>query len=727
MADDLDDLLSARAAAEDDDLDAQLAARSSAVASTPKVDAPEKGSEGWWKQGLKQGFGDTLHGPAQLMENILPDSVMNVARKAGASMAGAIPGVSSETVESIGAPRSTGEFNQLVKEREAGYEQERKAAGREGMDWWRVGGALANPVAWMTPASEGASVINAIKAGAKAGAFQSLLQPVASEGNFLWDKAMQTSFGAAVGGTLGGAMQALAPAFRYTTRTMRKLLGTGADDAAINQAADQQVNEVLKTAGVNPNAMDPRAYSAIQREVADAMKAGVDPNPEVMTRVADAAALDPPVNLTRAQALRDDMLYAWEHRVSGQRGVGEPLAAQMRANNQALILNLDDAGAARAMEPFEASKQVIDRIRSVDDALTAKIKEAYGLVRDSAGRAARVDNEAFAAASKNLLTEGKPELASLASLADYLPETIAKQYDDIITGKLPLTVDTIQFLDRAWGGVQRGGIDDTAKKAIGSLRTALNEAPINDVLGQESMQAYNVAKSLAKQRFDLIKANPAYKAIDEGTKLAQPDRFFQNFIERGDVSSIKALRELIGPEQTRVLQDTMVGQLKDAALSKSEQGLFRQQAYNNVLNDAVRAPRLRELFADAPKTLDRLYRVGRAAENISKPPPVARVNYSNTAGEAANIVRDVARSEVGQAAQSMLPNWLQGVVRLGADVGEKIKEPKIVSESLRPAVSETAVSTVAKKTPPSLRRLSDLAARAGAASAATDKREEERE
>ncbi len=63
----------------------------------------------------------------------------------------------------------------------------------------------------------------------------------------------------------------------------------------------------------------------------------------------------------------------------------------------------------------------------------------------------------------------------------------------------------------------------------------------------------------------------------------------------------------------------------------------------------------------------------------------------------------------------------------GKDIGEKIKEPKIVNESLRPAVSEASISSAAKKTPDALRSLSGLAARAGAASAATDKREEERE
>ncbi len=61
------------------------------------------------------------------------------------------------------------------------------------------------------------------------------------------------------------------------------------------------------------------------------------------------------------------------------------------------------------------------------------------------------------------------------------------------------------------------------------------------------------------------------------------------------------------------------------------------------MQDPVRAPRIRELFADNQKTLDQLYRVGRVSENLIKIPAASRVNTSNTASATANIVRDVAR------------------------------------------------------------------------------------
>src|SRR5690606_8001182 len=196
---------------------------------------------------------------------------------------------------------------------------------------------------------------------------------------------------------------------------------------------------------------------------------------------------------TRAQLTRDPMQWAWEHRVSGQQGVGEPLAALLSNQNRALIANLNELGAASAPSPFDASQRVIAHIQGIDDKLRNQINEAYAKVRNSAGRSASVSTEGFAQAAKNRLTDGNPELASMTSLADYLPDTIARQYNDIVTGKLPLTVDTIQFLDRAWGGVARGSGDDTTRNAVNKLRSALNDAPIDDAIGKESMEAYKAA------------------------------------------------------------------------------------------------------------------------------------------------------------------------------------------------------------------------------------------
>ncbi len=689
----------------------------------PNTNAQPAAPKGpWWTQAVRQGAGDPQVGAGQLMQNILPDSVMNVARKAGASIAGAIPGISTETIEDIARPRSTEEFNQIVREREREYQGARKEAGREGMDWWRVGGALTNPVSWMSPSSKANTLVQGIKAGAKIGAFQSLLQPVTSEGNFLWDKSMQAALGATAGGTLGGALKLLEPAIQFGANTMRQFLGKSSSDEAIDLAADQITRNVTKTA-VGDAQINPDRDSAIRQEVADAMKAGVEPSAEIIARRADAGALPIPVHMTRGQLSRDPMAWAWEHRVSGQEGVGEPLSELLSGQNRALIENINALGARGAPSTYQASENVIRHIQSVDDRLSQQVSDAYKLVKDSAGRPARVSNEEFASLSKNALTDGRPDLASLTSLADYLPPQISKTYNDIITGKLPLTVDTVQFLDRAWGGVARGNVDATTKAAIGKLRESLNKTSVADALGAESMQAYNAAKKLAAQRFGLIESNPAYKAVTEGV---EPDKFFQKYVEGANVSELKGLRNLLGPDNMRMLQNTFVGQMKSKALNRAsdEAGSFSQAAYNSILQDPVRAPRIQELFADNTKTLDQLYRLGRVSENLIRPPAASRVNTSNTAANTANIVRDVAKSEAGEAITSLLPNWMTGLGRMVSRAGDEVKQTQAVQQAVNPGVTTTALP---KPQQPTTSTLSSLLTRGVGAAAAGEQREKERD
>lgn len=711
------------------DLDSMLSASPSASRAVVDSAAPSPSAEmPWYKRGA-QGFMDPAVGAGQLLQHALPDAAANWLRSPKQqAIAGALPMTSAAhlllNAASGGRQNvSTADVDAAVAGRESAYQGERKAAGQEGMDWARVGGNVANPLSWAGGGPAKAGVMAGIKAGASSGAFQAMLQPVASEGNFLWDKATQAGLGAFIGGTLGGALQALRPAFSWATRSVREAIDAS-DDKVAQTASERITGQILKEADIDPTKVDPNLYSSIKTEVADALKAGVDPDPRVMTNRADAGALPVPIHLLRGQASRDPMQFAWEQRVAGQEGVGEPLNNLLSAQNRALIENLNALGANKATQPFEASQQIIQHIEGVDEAMRGQIKQAYAAVKNSAGRPAKVSTDGFVAAAKNRLTGGNPELAQLTGLADYLPEAVAKQYNDIATGKLPLTVDTIQFLDRAWGGVQRGAGDDTTRNAVGALRSALNEAPVDDVLGKESMQAYNAAKALAKQRFDLIDANPAYKAIVDGTKRAEPDKFFQNFIAGANVSELKGLKQLIGPDNVQMLQGTLVGNLKRVALNRAsdENGVFSQAAYNKVLQDPVQAPRLRELFADNTKTLDQLYRVGRVSENLIKIPAASKVNTSNTASAGANIVRDVARSEAGQAFSSMLPNWMTGAGRVFSDAGKKVEQSQMVQEAIRPGV--TAAPLPPPKPIPGMGRLSDLAARAGTITATTKDEED---
>lgn len=719
MADEIDQLLQARASAEGEDIDALLAARvgtpetPQAARENPLSPARMQEFQQYtsqdrslpWYQRAAMGAADPLVGAGQLVQHVIPDAALNLGRKATDPLVNFIAG---------GTPRDTSntsaaDMDAMVRRREQGYEVRRENAGQTGLDWWRVGGTVANPVSWLAPEGAGAGVLAGVAAGAKAGAFQALLQPVTSEGNFILSKGLQAAVGGAVGGTLGGALTALKPVFAHARKVIGGLFGS-ADEATQAAAAAKVTDDALKAAGADPAKVDPNLYSAIRQEVSDALKAGVDPDPRVMTNLADAASLPVPIKLTRGQATRDPMQFSWEVNTSKLRDAGGSLTERFAEQNRQLIENLNQLGAKGAPSTFDASQKLITHIEQVDAALKGQVDAAYSAVRDSAGRPAMMSSDAFVARSKELLTGGRPEMANLVSLADYLPEQVAKQYNDILSGKLPLTVDTAQFLDRAWGGVARGTQDSTVKNAIGALRSALNDAPVSDALGAESMAAYQAAKKLAAQRFALIEQNPAYKAVVEGV---EPDKFFQRYVQGANVAELGALKNLIGADNTTMLQQTMLSNLKKTALNRAsdENGVFSQSAFNRVLQDPVQAPRIAELFKDAPETLGHLYRIGRVAENVQAFPKGHSVNTSNTAPTVANIVRDVAKSEAGASLTRAVP-----VVGRVLDVMDRRAAAKAVDESLAPGVTQGGLKPVAPG--PQVKRLSDLLVKAGAVGAA---------
>jgi hypothetical protein len=661
-----------------------------------------------WYSSLARGLKDPLTGSGQLLQNIVPDQMANWLRKpeTTAALGGVSPMIPAAatmlTAAGGGAPTTTENVNQGIASDEAAFQAQRKAAGKEGLDWWRVGGNVANPLSW-AGGGGGSTLWQAVRTGAGTGALQALMQPVTSGDSYAMSKATQTAIGAGAGGVLGAALHGLGRGISEVVKAFKSKGGAAATEAT---------QALLQQEGIDPAKVNPNVYTAIRQEVDDALSQGIEPDARVMFNRADAASLPVPMNITRGMASRDPMAYSWEQNTAKLRGAGEPLNARLVELNRNAIENLNALGAKNAPSTFDASKQIISHIEQVDEGLKSKINDAYALVRDSAGRSARVSNEEFANISRSALTEGKPELAHLVNRGDLIPAKIRDVYNDIISGKLPLTVDTVQFLDRNWGAIQRAAADDEAM-AIGTLRRALNETPVSDALGQESMAAYKVAKGLAKQRFDLIDANAAYKAVvDRGV---EPDKFFQKYVQGANVSELGQLKQIVGPENSQVLQRTFLGQLKARALNKAsdENGVFSQAAYNGVLNDPVQGPRIQQLFSDNPQTLEQLYRLGRVTENAFKYPVGHGVNTSNTAPTLANTVRDVAASEMGESLWKMVP-----IIRPIMEVSEKRGAQKAVNEALNAGVTTAPLPKLAP--PAQMGKLSDLVTRVGAAGAAKE-------
>lgn len=153
------------------------------------------------------GAADPIHGGAQLLTNMLPDSVV----QAGNS-------VNNWLADKTGlvARLPEGGVDQQVREREAEYQQQRAAAGESGFDGYRVLGNVASPanVALASKLPAAASFGGRVLAGAGGGAATSALNPV-TEGDFATEKAKQVALGAAFGGAVpavtGSAARLVSP------------------------------------------------------------------------------------------------------------------------------------------------------------------------------------------------------------------------------------------------------------------------------------------------------------------------------------------------------------------------------------------------------------------------------------------------------------------------------------------------------------------------------------
>lgn len=659
----------------------------------------------WYKRAAR-GAIDPILGVGQLEQNIIPDAVLNAGRKLTDPLVNAIAG---------GTPRdtsktSTDEFNSMVRKDEAAYQGERANAGQEGIDLARIGGTLANPLSWLAAVKGGTTVAAALRAGAQTGALQALMQPITSDGNFIYNKAIQGTLGAAFGGTLGAAFGMLAPVFAKGRELVGKTFAAATPQAQA-AAATHVVDDAVRAAGVDPARMDPRTYGAIREEVLDAYKAGVNPDPTVMTNRADAAALPVPMKLLRGEASGDPALYSWEVNTAKRQGVGDELLEHKDGNNRALIENLNQLGAKSAPSTFDTSGQAITKLQEIDDTLSKAVTDAYDKVKNSAGQSAAMDGRGFARNAREALKNGG------MGLEDFLPTPFRNTLNAIELGNAPLTVNTAQQLDKQLYAEMAASTNGNVRSAISAMRNALNGAGLSDQLGEDSMKLYQAAKGLHAKRMGLIDANPGYKAVVDGK--AQPDSFWKTFIAGAPTAQIASLKEMLGPDLVKTIQATTVRQLKKQAIgtASDERGDFSQAAYNNMIHDEVMGPRLREIFREDPEKLQQIYRVGRVAENVKRFPSNHRVNTSGTAAEVENIVKEHIKGVASQGILGMLGppgKFIGGLVNTSREANERAAERLAVRQSANPGVTRAPLPPK----PPSqtVARISDLLSRgAGAA------------
>jgi len=228
---------------------------------------------------ISTGMADPIHGGAQLLTKLLPDSVVQAGNRANNWLA---------DKTGLVAKLPAGGVDEQVRKREADYQAKRTAAGESGFDGYRTLGNFAS--GFLVPSAGATTAVGRVAAGAVNGAVGGGLTPV-SGGNFWDQKGNQVLGGAALGGAIpgviGGVSRVISPKASTNpavaklrsegvTPTMGQILGGAASRteeklSSLPLVGDAIINAKTRAAGQLNRAVANRALSPVGAKLPEGM------------------------------------------------------------------------------------------------------------------------------------------------------------------------------------------------------------------------------------------------------------------------------------------------------------------------------------------------------------------------------------------------------------------------------------------------------------------------
>jgi hypothetical protein len=461
----------------------------------------------------------------------------------------------------------------------------------------------------------------------------------------------------------------------------------------VQNEVDQQINLVLRQQGIDWAQIPERIKQPMRAEVSRALATGEDLNPAALRRLLDFQTVG--ATPTRGMLTQDPVQITREMNLAktgaNSTDIGLQRLPQLQNQNTATLLrNLDEAGAQGAPDALATGERIIDSLNRNASAARGNINNLYSSARDTAGRSAPLDSQAFVRRAGALLDDN--------NVGSFLPPDIRNRLNAISEGRpgFELTVDAAEQLKTSIGNIQRGSTNGNERRALGLVRQALDEAPLRSaptvnpgnlpavpgtvptspaVLGEQSINAFNQARSANRAFMQRVEQTPAMQAAIDG---AQPDRFVQQFIlgqgRDASVAAVNRLRQEIGTDtQTlEAVKQNIVSHLRNAATNGTEDVTkFSPAAYNKALN-AIGERKL-ELFFNAEE-LRRLQAVGRVGTLMTAQPTGAAVNNSNSGALLLGRGLDMLDSVAGRLPLG-LDTTIQGVLR-GTQQGRALSVPR---------------------------------------------------
>lgn len=403
------------------------------------------------------------------------------------------------------------------------------------------------------------------------------------------------------------------------------------------QQLDQQISVLLQRADVDYAQLPNAARAALRNDLASAMRAGQELDPQAVRRLADFRTVgatptrgmvsQDPVQITREMNLAKIGANSADGQLQG-------LPRLQNQNNSTLIRNLNDGGATQG-DPFRAGQAAIGGIAGRDAEMAANVNSLYGQVRNMAGGDLPLDRKPFI---DNIFGALQQE-----NRMAFLPSEIGATLNAISSGNTPFTPQTVDMLKTMMATASRSSNDGNVRAALTIARNALENTPVNlpsvgpgvatgaqaEVLrgaGQQAndvLGAMNEARRAAAQRFGW---QESARPIEAALSGAQPDKFVQQFVLNGTLSDARAIAQNAPIDEVK---NAIVLHLKEKALNGAadEVGKFSQSAYNKALS-GIGDRKLALFFS--PEELNQLRAVGRVASYAQVQPVGSAVNNSNS-------------------------------------------------------------------------------------------------
>jgi len=396
-------------------------------------------------------------------------------------------------------------------------------------------------------------------------------------------------------------------------------------------------------------------------------------NLPVLERHIEADSLPVPIKLSEGQATRDPHIFSEE---MNSRGKNKELATRYNEQNAQLVENIDAIKENASPNVYgtnhvENGQSLIDAYLDIDKQRLANIDSKYEALRQAAGGDFPIDGVAFA---DNALNSLKKNLKT-----EFLPDSIMRQVNAFKRGE-PMTFEQFEAMRTNLASemrkADRAG-DGNAEFALGKVREALEDLPLVGETAELKILADD-ARSAAKERFDTLDADKAYKSAING-KVA-PDDFIQKFVINGKKNDIDTMVRHLGEDsQAReVMAAGVVNWLKSkAGILPDGSGAFSQKGFNKALSSID--PKILNIVG--PEVNAQLQALGKTARNIQERPAGGYVNESNT------FVSGLAEKAKSGAEIGLNYTLGGGVVPVGTmarTAVHNVKEAVKVKQALKP-------------------------------------------